>query len=1113
MATDNKESVNQKLTSELYTELRDKGYTHEQIKQAWSNTDTPKMTKDLYGSLRDKGYTHEQIKAGEYSRVNLMPWITGEKAGSTFSSWSKTANDFTKWSSSQPNNWSSWNPEQATTWAETFRKNAEQAKSILEDLTKQGAKAGIEEYDAYQGYYDYFSQMADQLLSNNESFYTYRDNNMYHDEDTGKYYSYEDVIRMENDINYDLAHTENGAAGQQASGFLSGLYRSLSGLGIDVGETREKKEQLKAMDTWLGNQNKLRDQAEWYAGVVLDNPDLDTGKYYAQAEARKTEADAKMAELEKTKPNLYTQYAKVDELGNIYDYDYDAYNKDLAAWEAANADFLSENAAAQRDYSYASSPDFRFYTVLEHANEDSPAVQAAITRGKAIAEGLTENDAALEQNATDVAGAAGSEYAQAYWWYKAGSSERKHINTDTWSDDKKNAYYFLLGTGQDASAERLAQITNDAISAEALMKQFYEPIDKFQKNHPVLGDAAATIAGVVIPLYAGTPEFMSNAFEYAVTGEIDPSKATPMQLSQRLVANTAGKLNQVGTLDSSIPVIGGKGLGDLYQLGISILQSALSRRASGGMEAIVLTQFFGSAATSGIYEGLDNGLDPGRALMLGTMNGAAEALGEKLSLEQLLKIKDSTRMRKLFTDVLIQAGIEGSEEAFTTVLNTLADLCISADKAELRVAVDSYMSQGKSREEAEKLAIKDWLNGIAFDALGGAISGGVSAAGTSIMRNIGTYRGSTRYLMDLAEQTDEGSKSREMLPRIQDEYARKTQRKIKGRRNISAWHGNQFAQQVMDDLKGKNTDTAVRAIRNRLSELGETGDIQQKAQVMADYLIGEMSGDNDNGFSLKISDKFSANATAKMQQVMNELSEARENFAETDYEQQNEKWTDEIMKGRFLDEKVLYGDRYSTANYHFGRALEQISDLEQEISEAKKELETLSPTDTERRAELKEQIKTAESELKKRRGAILEDGYNSYSEEEKTATVDIDGSEYKVSGLTMEQGNEAKVKLEGPDGKTVILDIDDTRLPLAFRSLAVKVKSLGWAAEPAFRFYKAGTNVNAYIDRIQSIKTYASEKISSEAFMETAAVKALDNAPLAEFLYSEGQNRYANLRS
>ena len=60
-----KESVNQKMTSELYNQLRDKGYTKEQIQSAWSDTKTPKMTSELYNSLRDNVYTKEQIKAGQ----------------------------------------------------------------------------------------------------------------------------------------------------------------------------------------------------------------------------------------------------------------------------------------------------------------------------------------------------------------------------------------------------------------------------------------------------------------------------------------------------------------------------------------------------------------------------------------------------------------------------------------------------------------------------------------------------------------------------------------------------------------------------------------------------------------------------------------------------------------------------------------------------------------------------------------------------------------------------------------------------------------------------------------------------------------------------------------
>ena len=66
------------MNEELYKSLRQKGYTQEQIKTAYSST--PKMTEDLYKSLRQKGYTQEQIKAGQFDREFLIPWHTAGSA-------------------------------------------------------------------------------------------------------------------------------------------------------------------------------------------------------------------------------------------------------------------------------------------------------------------------------------------------------------------------------------------------------------------------------------------------------------------------------------------------------------------------------------------------------------------------------------------------------------------------------------------------------------------------------------------------------------------------------------------------------------------------------------------------------------------------------------------------------------------------------------------------------------------------------------------------------------------------------------------------------------------------------------------------------------------------
>ena len=1148
------------MTQEKYNQLRKKGYTQKQIEAAYMSK-APEMNQELYNKLRNQGYTQKQIEKGQYDREFMIPWQTAETAGKDLGSWGDDINSYNDWSKGN-NDISKWDTTMATAWADKFNNNAARAKKYMQQLAAAGLSRDTEEYKAYKDYFDYFSKAARDLNKSNESFYDYRKNFMY-DAGYGQYLTYDQAKDKEKQLRKEAETAKNTPAkfiNTTMGAFIDPEYQALQQSG------KKKEEEADAYRKWIAEQDENRNYANWYTRNLGYGQDSE--QVYQNADKRYNDAAAKLSAHEQSRPDYYN-YAITDDLGNIIGYDDEAYKQVSKPWQDEYDRLIAERDNAEKLRGYAEAN--RFNSVIKDANINSPEVRAAIERGKLrdapdkiTVERLTNDQPEYEESWADrLPGSKtvnnGINIGSSDWFQNVqnylgkyypngigGSSQGQsspppiaeinknmyashealyHADPETWSEDKLNAYYLLRDQGNDEAADRLAKITNDAIAHAEIQQEVFNHIDEFQASHPVIGGAAATAAGVAVPLVMGIPEFLAAVDMYMVTGDIDQNALSlmPTQLSSRAVGNTAKQLNNYGTIDNSVPIIGGKGAGDAYQLGISILQSALSRKMGGlyteadptlikmGVSGFTLTQFFGSAASNGIFEGLDNGMDAKHALMLGTMNGFNEAIGEVVSLDKLISMRDTGMARDLIRDVLVQMGIEGSEEAFTTVLNTIADMMVNGDKNDLQKAISEYESQGRDPESARKQAIKDWLNGLAFDFVGGAISGGVSAGGTHVRNNIGTYHGQTRYVMDLAEQTAEGSRSREMLTGIQDEYAKNQERKKPSRRNISAYRGNQFAAQVKQDLIDNNTDTAVRAIEEKLTQLGETGDVHAKAQVMADAIISDMSGEEAGGFDLTPSSQFSANATANMRQVMNELNQARDQYV--NYAKPNEEWYDPIMKGRFLDQRVLSGDGYASADYYYGRAAEknlnlhteQIADLEQSISDARKELDKLSPKDNARRAELNDQIREAEKAIKSHQEAILKDGYNSYSEEEKAASVEIDGTEYTVSGLTQENGD-TKAKLTDADGNSITVGIDDERLPNAFRSLALKARTLGWAADKAFERYKPGTDISDYVGRIQNILSYASEQINRESFMNSRAVKALNDQVLAEYLYGKGQD-------
>lgn len=168
----------------------------------------------------------------------------------------------------------------------------------------------------------------------------------------------------------------------------------------------------------------------------------------------------------------------------------------------------------------------------------------------------------------------------------------------------------------------------------------------------------------------------------------------------------------------------------LYTAGMGIADSTINivmDRLIPGGSAMGLTLLGTSAGVSGANEVIKNGGSIENAVTTGVANGIAEALFEKISLEQLSAFKASGKstFRAAVGNVLKGAFTEGSEEAFTDLANRLTDDAINKDLSSYNLAKKNYMEQGMNESEAENAASWDFWKNVGLDFAGGAISGGV----------------------------------------------------------------------------------------------------------------------------------------------------------------------------------------------------------------------------------------------------------------------------------------------------------------------------------------------------------------------------------------------------
>lgn len=170
----------------------------------------------------------------------------------------------------------------------------------------------------------------------------------------------------------------------------------------------------------------------------------------------------------------------------------------------------------------------------------------------------------------------------------------------------------------------------------------------------------------------------------------------------------------------------------LYQTGMSIADSASQIALFGTFGTYVMGA---SAAAQTTKEAIERGATNGQALTMGLAAGAAEAIFEKFSVDNLLAKKNVTGVLSALKETAKQAGVEASEEAFTEIANILTDVVIMKDKSNFNQMVAYYQSAeggGLSEEDAKKQTFMDMLKQVGWSAAGGALSGGFMGGGTTL---------------------------------------------------------------------------------------------------------------------------------------------------------------------------------------------------------------------------------------------------------------------------------------------------------------------------------------------------------------------------------------------
>lgn len=286
----------------------------------------------------------------------------------------------------------------------------------------------------------------------------------------------------------------------------------------------------------------------------------------------------------------------------------------------------------------------------------------------------------------------------------------------------------------------------------------------------------------------------------------------------------------------------------------SSVQSALTGATARALfgpgvgEAVALGIMSGEAANDTFNDVIDNGGTVGQAVTYSIAAGANEAIFEKVSLENLINIKDvvgKKGVKEALKSVITQGFTEASEEVCTELANRFADDVINTDKSEYNRNVQKYIDQGYSEDEAKSKANMDFVGQVMLAGYGGFIGGGFSAGGKVAIntvqenrqsRNTGaaiTGAGNTQALIDKAKNsTDEAVvKQAEKVERLFQTRNEKNEKigKEKSSRKLNKEAGTLY--DMLQEREIEDTQSPLRTLHDELSEkiIAETGSENEDA--------------------------------------------------------------------------------------------------------------------------------------------------------------------------------------------------------------------------------------------------------------------------------------------
>lgn len=299
---------------------------------------------------------------------------------------------------------------------------------------------------------------------------------------------------------------------------------------------------------------------------------------------------------------------------------------------------------------------------------------------------------------------------------------------DQLDDTEIGIYYVLLNEqGNDAAKKFLTDMAPElnrraTISASEANAEMYDEAS-------LLGKIALNAATVPASVLSAPWAFLEDVVATAKGEDINPYSAahSGMHFSNTIRGETAKDINsRNGGKIWGLTDLTGFTMGDAYQSGMSLLDSYLAMGIGGKFGGALLATNAANSEAARLYE---QGASVEQIAWGSAAAGAAEMVFESLSIERFIEMKDAKTVGQAVKNVLIQGGIEASEEAATEIANIITNAIVMGDQSDWAKLVEKY--DGDTRKAFQE-KVRDVANASMSGLISGVGSSGIKSAATGV---------------------------------------------------------------------------------------------------------------------------------------------------------------------------------------------------------------------------------------------------------------------------------------------------------------------------------------------------------------------------------------------